>query len=229
MSAETYGLDRKRLNMRINKPSSFIVAASLACSFVLPGCAAQQNRAPTESRSSAPRNDCEWCGAQDAPANLSWRTEIAGANEPGERLIMSGTVYEADGVTPAKDILLYLYHTNSSGIYPKNTPNNGRPSWRHGYLRSWLRTGADGRYEFQTIKPEPYPNGTEPAHIHVTISGPGLQEYYIADFIFEGDRFINEQVRSRLKEQGELSSIIELKRDGGGPLRGSRNITLRRK
>jgi protocatechuate 3,4-dioxygenase, beta subunit len=217
--------DRRRLN----RPLPFIMAACIAWGFVVLSCGAQPKSAATDSYGAQAGSDCEGCGAAEAPANLSWATEIAPAGEPGERLVMSGTVYEPDGVTPARDILLYVYHTNSSGVYPKNTPNNGRNSWRHGYLRGWMRTGADGRYEFRTIKPEPYPNATEPAHIHVTLSGPGLPEYYIASYIFEGDRFITDALRSKLRAEGELPSIISLKREANGLLRGSRNITLRRK
>ena len=217
--------NRKLLGVLI----SFAVARHLVLSLVMVGCAAQQNHISPEAANALAQDNCEGCGAADAPANLSWRAEIAPASEPGERLVMSGTVYEPDGVTPAKDILLYVYHTNAEGVYPKRTPNNGRLSWRHGYLRGWMRTGADGRYEFHTIKPMPYPNGAEPAHIHATVSGPGLQEYFIADYIFEGDRLITERVRSRLRERGELSSIISLSRDGNGVLRGVRDIRLRRR
>src|ERR1051325_5024041 len=44
------------------------------------------------------------CGACDAPAKLSWQTTITAASEPGEPLLMSGTIYRPDGITPAAGI-----------------------------------------------------------------------------------------------------------------------------
>jgi protocatechuate 3,4-dioxygenase beta subunit len=53
---------------------------------------------------------CEWCGATEAPKELSWHTRIAASKEAGEPLAISGTVYAPDGATPASDVVLYLYH-----------------------------------------------------------------------------------------------------------------------
>ncbi len=173
------------------------------------------------------QTECEWCGAAEAPANLSWQTIVAPADEPGERIRISGTVYQPDGATPAEGIVIYIYHTNAQGVYPKNTPNDGRMSWRHGYLRGWMRTVADGKYEFRTIKPSPYPGRRDPAHIHITISGAGYPEYFIEDFLFEGDPLIMDSERLRF-ERGGFPHIVRLERDAQGDLRGTRNIRLRR-
>ena len=95
--------------------------------------------------------DCEWCGAMDAPENLSWKTRIAPENEPGEPLILQGTIYEPDGTTPAKGIVVYAYNTNAQGIYPKRGDESGNCK-RHGYLRGWAITNEKGNYQFTTIK-----------------------------------------------------------------------------
>ena len=34
----------------------------------------------------------------------------------GEKLKITGTIYQADGKTPAADVILYIYHTNADGI-----------------------------------------------------------------------------------------------------------------
>ncbi len=53
-------------------------------------------------------SSCEDCEMmfEGMPQNLSWQTTIAGLDEPGERLIMSGTTYKKDGKTPAPDVIL---------------------------------------------------------------------------------------------------------------------------
>lgn len=136
------------------------------------------------------QDSCEWCGATEAPSDTRSHTRIADRNEDGSRIRISGTVYSADRKTPASNVVLYLYHTNTKGIYPKkgDETGNGR---RHGYLRGWVKTGNDGRYSFETIKPEPYPGRTIPAHIHITVKEPEKNEYWLKDFYFEGDEFLS--------------------------------------
>ena len=125
--------------------------------------------------------------------------------EAGERLIVEGTVYRPDGKTPAAGVLMYTYHTNAGGVYAKrgNETGNGR---RHGYLRGWLRTGPDGKYRIETIKPGSYPSRSEPAHVHMTLQPPGEPERYIDDVVFEGDPLLTAAHRARLQQRGGSGS-----------------------
>lgn len=167
----------------------------------------------------------EWGGTSEAPENISWKTVIASADEPGDRIVLSGTVFHTDGKTPASDITIYVYHTNSKGIYPKRGNETGN-GVRHGYLRGWMKTGEDGRYEFETIKPAPYPGLNSPAHIHITLAGENYPEYWISSFWFEGDPIITQSMRKNIRRQGGFPNIIQLTRDQNGILRGERNIIL---
>lgn len=162
------------------------------------------------------------CGACDAPAKLLWRSVITSASEPGEPLVMSGTIYQPDGVTPAENITLYAYHTDATGYY------NERDDAFHPRLRGWMRTGRDGKYEFRTIKPAPYPHRTTPAHIHAHVYGPSYAEYSIDDYWFAGDPFITPSARAKLTGRGGFNSIITLQRDANGVLKGRRDIKLER-
>ncbi len=93
----------------------------------------------------------------DAPARLT----VAGANEPGIRLRVSGVVVGPDG-QPLANASIYLYHTDAKGEYvPGQSGGSDRPR-----LFGYLRSDARGRYEFETIKPGSYPNSSNPAHIH---------------------------------------------------------------
>ncbi len=141
--------------------------------------------------------------------------------EPGERMIMSGTIFQADGKTPAAGIVLYVYHTDATGYYSKDDdPYNPR-------LRGWMKTGTDGKYEFCTIKPAPYPHRTTPAHIHAQIYSDAIAEYAIDEYWFDGDRFINdEQKKLLLTGRGGSGSIVKLTKDASGILHGVRDITL---
>jgi protocatechuate 3,4-dioxygenase beta subunit len=89
-----------------------------------------------------------------------------------------------------------------------------------------MRTGRDGRYEFRTIKPGGYPNRTDPAHIHLTVSGEGYPEYWIDSIWFEGDERIKPEMVKRLSGRGGFNPIIKLERDANNVWRAARNIKL---
>ena len=169
---------------------------------------------------------CDGCEGiyEGMPQELSWQTALASVSEPGERLEMSGVIYQADGKTPAPGVILYVYHTDARGYY---SPAPGAQGFarRHGHLRGWVRTGAGGEYKFTTIKPAPYPQGRIPAHIHPIVKEPGRNEYYLDSYVFDGDPFLTPEERSRHENRGG-SGIVRLARSGDGTWTGRRNITL---
>jgi protocatechuate 3,4-dioxygenase beta subunit len=216
-----YDEDRRRF---IRQLSIFVAGLSTFpfTALSLSGCSSASSISNQSSRMSTmpTRGGRMPCGSCDAPANLSWKTVIASKDETGEPLLMSGTIYQPDGTTPAEGLVLFVFHTDAKGHYNKeDDPNNPR-------LRGWMKTGKDGRYEFRTIKPAPYPQLTTPAHIHAHIYGQGYPEYYIDEYWFEGDPLITPAERAKLSGRGGFPSIITLTRDGEGVLRGVRNIKL---
>ena len=147
----------------------------------------------------------------------SWKISICGDKEPGEPLIVSGTIYGPDGRTPVEGINLYVYQTDSTGVY-STTGSNQRNTRLHGVMRS----NKEGRYEFRTIKPGSYPGSTNPAHIHAYISGPGYPEYWIDEYHFEDDRFISDEAKRKALAQGTFSPVLKLTRGSDGILRAVR-------
>jgi len=160
------------------------------------------------------------CGSCIAPANLSWKTMVTGLEERGEPLQISGRILQPDG-KPAEGIVLFIYHTDATGYY------NEKDDASHLRLKGWMKTGADGRYEFRTIKPAPYPHRTTPAHIHAHVYGPQYSERSIDDYWFAGDPFITAKELATRKEQGDTPVVVSLKRDVEGVWEGVRNITLK--
>ncbi len=162
-----------------------------------------------------------WCGAIDVPDNVSWKTALSKKSDKDEPMIISGTVFQPDGKTPAPNILIYFYHTDSDGFYGR-----GNGEIRHGHFRGWMLTGAKGRYEFSSIKPAPYPNRTEAAHIHMTLTGKNFKEDSIDSILFEGDKFIFAQERNMAGKKGGFNPIVQLEKGVDGILRGTRDIQL---
>ncbi len=206
------------------KSVSMCAAALPALSFgalSLSGCSAQTDVIAQTTRlpySAGPGSmPCSSC---IAPKNISWQTTIATKDEKGEPLIISGTIYQPDGVTSAEGVVLFVYHTDSTGYYNKeDDAYNPR-------LRGYMKTGKDGKYEFKTIKPAPYPKRTTPAHIHAQIYSSQIPEYSIDEYWFEGDPFITPEEKAKLTGRGGFNSIIKLTRSEDGILRGVRNIKL---
>lgn len=201
------------------RPSLVLIALIILGGLLTASACAQQ----------AARSDlyvCEGCEAiyEHAFDHLSWQTTIPPDGEPGEPLILSGTVYQTDGTTPAPGVVVYAHHTNAEGIYPTRGIEEG---WarRHGYLRAWIKTDAEGRYQFRTIKPGSYPNRKTPAHIHLTVKEPDQPEYWIDEILFEDDPHVTTGIRKGAQNRGG-SGIIRLTRDEEGIWHGTRDIIL---
>lgn len=173
------------------------------------------------------QNNPSWSGAFEAPTNVSWRTTIPPKSESGEKLIISGTVYFPDGKTPAKDVIVYVYHTNNKGIYPKKGNENGHGKY-HGYLRGWMKTDTNGKYEFETIRPASYEtHGGEPAHIHYTIEHSDYPEYWLTGLWFSDDSRVASSL-DKIERDGGFSNITTLNKDDNNILKGTRNIILQK-
>ncbi|MBK9162954.1 MAG: intradiol ring-cleavage dioxygenase [Acidobacteria bacterium] len=201
-------------------------AAAFAVLPLLPGCrpdvSAQIGGADVRQRllkNAIADAGCEWCGARDMPENLASKAVIAGPDEEGERLRIGGRVYLHDERTPAPNTLIYLYHTDIEGIYGRGSEH------KHGRFRGWLLTDAEGRYEFETIRPAQYPSRRFAAHIHMTVTTPEAKEDWIDSILFEGDQLISS--RERESRKGGFNPILTLERSGG-VLTGVRDIALPR-
>lgn len=168
-----------------------------------------------------------WGGAFEAPENVSWRTVLPPKGEVREKLIISGTVFMSDRKTPAKYVLIYVYHTNHKGIYPKKGDEKGNGK-HHGYLRGWMKTDSNGKYEFETIRPAPYESHDgEPAHIHYTIEHPDYPEYWLTGLWFSDDPRVASYL-DKIERDGGFSNITTLIKDDNNILKGTRNIILQK-
>lgn len=171
-----------------------------------------------------PVDDCEACDLMftEMPVNITRETKIASESEPGERLVLTGTIYKSDGKTPAPNIVLYMYHTDHTGNY---TPGkNQTVAKRHGHLRGWIKTDATGKYKIETIRPAPYPGNQAPAHIHPIILEPDERYYWIDEYLFEDDPLVTATVRKNERKRGG-NGIIALKKTNG-VWEGKRDIVL---
>ena len=109
------------------------------------------------------------------PAALATMGRIAPTSEPGAPLIVRGQLLNIDG-TPAANAVVFAYQTDREGLY--DVRENGAHSWR---LRGWVKSGADGRFTFETIRPGPYPGSNNRPHVHFTAFLTGGERYHAGE------------------------------------------------
>ncbi len=181
---------------------------------LLIGCNKQNRTAGQDATNDTNRvgGDCEagYCELMylAMPKEMNSVDTSAGWFEQGQKLLVTGTVFQSDGTTPAPGVILYYHQTDNNGYY---SPGDGKPenSTRHGHIRGWVKTGEDGKYWIYTIRPAPYPNENLPAHIHWMIKEPDINnEYWVDDVVFEDDPLLIPYSRKHPFENRSGSGIV---------------------
>ena len=169
---------------------------------------------------------CEGCEAvfEFGDEQLSSIDTLPDFKDNGLKIKLTGTIFLSDGKTPAKDVILYTYHTDQDGIYPTQGNETGWAK-RHGYIRGWIKTDQDGQYNFYTLKPGTYPNRSAPAHIHPVILESDGKYYWIEEFLFEDDPLLAKDTSIKISPRGGDGYILTLKKEGNVWI-GERNIIL---
>lgn len=146
----------------------------------------------------------------DPPANVSSSGTIATAGEAGEQLVVSGQLFAPDGKTPAAGVIVYAYQTDATGQYHNGADRVAR-------LHGWVKTDRDGRFEFRTIRPAPYPSRTMPAHIHLHAWGAGYPLQWTPDVKFSDDALLAPKDHDESDALGSgFANICAVTRDRAG-------------
>lgn len=190
-------------------------------------CAPALSAAVRETILSLP---CEGCEAvfDGLPAKPASAARLAPANEPGQALLLSGTVRLNARVgtgAPVPGVIVYAYQTDRGGVYPRDPRLSGAAA-RHGGLRGWAVTDAQGRYSFRTIRPGGYPTSDEPQHIHMHVIEPGRCTYYLGDVLFEDDPRLTAARRAQQRLAYGGSGIARPQGDARTGWRVQRDIVL---
>lgn len=164
-----------------------------------------------------PCDGCEYVFS-GMPQELSSEARIAPAGEPGESMVITGTVRSQAGA-PAENIIVYAYQTNAKGRYP-------RGKTRHGRLRAWVKTDGSGEYRFYTVRPGSYPGRDIAQHVHMHVIEPGKATYYISDVLFLDDPLLSAEDRRRAKRARGGNGLSRPTRDADGVWQVRRDIIL---
>jgi protocatechuate 3,4-dioxygenase beta subunit len=162
------------------------------------------------------------CSPARASSGLPSHIVIAGPNEPGQRLIVTGRVVGADG-KPRGGVIIEAHHTDNTGIYLAEGAHGPNPDVA---ARLWgrLATAADGTYQIDTIRPGGYPGGTAPAHIHMHIRNGRDEHWEILEFA--DDRALTPSMRAKDSVGGTFATIQPVHRDASGVWHCTRDFHL---
>jgi protocatechuate 3,4-dioxygenase beta subunit len=142
---------------------------------------------------------------RNTPAQLSWRTQIVTAAEPGEPLLVAGQVFAPDGRTPAAGVTVYAYNTDAQGYYGANRAEY--PPRLYG----WMKTDPAGRFELSTIHPGRYPNMRVPSHVHFELWGGGYPLWWAEAVQFAGDSYLTAEMQAKDAQLGKFHTIREVR------------------
>lgn len=125
------------------------------------------------------------------------------------KIKITGTIFEKDGVTPAKDVVLSIYQTNEVGdfVLVKNESNE-----RDIYHSATIKTQEDGRYTFYTFMPGTYHRSNELKQIHQNIKEHGKEVYGMYPFVFDNDPLLRKSCRAKLARKG-IDNILKLEKE----------------
>lgn len=139
---------------------------------------------------------------------------IAAPDEPGERLTVTGIFRDEKG-KPLPGVLMYFYQTSAKGWYAATAAHVRANSGDHKHARlfGYLKTGADGKFEIQTIRPGGYPRSDLPQHIHIVANLEGYREVY-SEFLFDDDPRLTKEQREQAKKNGFIVSPVTKGVDG---------------
>ncbi len=137
-----------------------------------------------------------------APASLAGRLAVgsgdlaqspAGRRAIGQLIALTGRVLDEDG-RPVADAVVELWQANAAGRYRHALDTGGEAPLDPDFAgHGRVRTDAQGRYAFRTIKPGAYAVRPAPGvwwrppHIHFSILGPASLSRLVTQMYFPGE------------------------------------------
>lgn len=120
------------------------------------------------------------------------------------KLKLTGTVYQSDGVTPAKDVIIFIEQPDENGDFDLRRSGDER----YVFHRSWVKTDADGKYTFYTFVPGNDRRYNQMSQIFPIIKEKSKEEVQLASLLFDNDPLLTKRCRKRLTKKGGENRIL---------------------
>lgn len=144
------------------------------------------------------------------------RYTIISPYEPGTMMVISGRVWSTATRKPIPGAVLHIWQADMNGRYDNSDPNS--PSKPGVFVnRGILYTDINGGYEYQTVHPGKYLNGSQyrPPHIHYMAFADGhlpltTQLYFDGEPDNKIDPFIKKSLIIKLDTQQRYGKTFEV-------------------
>lgn len=157
-----------------------------------------------------------------AEDQLSNTDTIPDYRSKANKLKLTGIIYQNDGVTPAKDVILFIEQPDEDGDFDLRKTGDDR----YVFHRSWVKTDEDGRYTLYTFVPGGDRRYNQLQQIFPLIKAPSKQVYEVDTFLFDEDPLLTKLCRKRMAKKGDVTRILKLKTEEGIYV-AERNIILK--
>jgi len=155
----------------------------------------------------------EECFAMDSEHVI----QITNSQEPGRQLTICGTLLNKKNRSPIANQSIYLYQTDNTGEYDRQTKDDVTSARLHGTVT----TNKAGRFLVKTILPGDYVTHPNTRHIHTIVRGEQPEGH---DFYFK--QFAEDYLRSTI-ENDENNYLIDLKINNDNSLIGFITLEVR--
>jgi len=156
-----------------------------------------------------------------AESQISNTDTIPDFRSKTNQLKLTGIIYQSDGVTPAKDVILFIEQPDEDGDFELRNLGNAR----YVFHRSWVKTDADGRYTFYTFVPGNDRRYNQLQQIFPVIKEPSKPEYQLETFLFNDDPLLTKRCGKTILRKSDASRILTPKKEDG-ILVAEKNIVL---
>ena len=127
------------------------------------------------------------------------------------KLKLTGVIYQSDGVTPAKDVILFIEQPDEDGDFDLRHADDKR----YVFHRSWVKTDADGRYTFYTFVPGNDRRYNQMQQIFPIIKETSKEEVQLESLLFDEDPMLTKRCRKRIEKKGNPARILTTKKEDG--------------
>lgn len=137
------------------------------------------------------------------------------------KLKLTGVIYQSDGVTPAKDVIIFIEQPDENGDFDLRQSGDNR----YVFHRSWVKTDEDGRYTFYTFVPGNDRRYNQMQQIFPIIKEASKPEVQLESLLFDEDPLLTKRCRKRLIKKGQEARILNIEKEDG-MLVASKDIVL---
>ena len=136
-------------------------------------------------------------------------SRIGSPDEPGEPLVVRGTVFTPVGEV-APNVVVHSYHRDAEG-FELGRNDRELTMWR---LQGWAITDECGEFVFQTIRPAADHLGREAAHIHFTLVSEEYGNQWAPKVFLADDSLLSERDIARSQALGQFALLATPEKRG---------------